>query len=50
MPITQMLKEARAAGKTTVVVYDGVWSLHWVDDRGRNRHVPQQIWMFVPRS
>ena len=54
MPITQMLKEAREAGETTVVVSDGVFGLYWVDGRGtttRERvNNQRQIWMFIPRG
>ncbi len=54
MPITQMLKEAREAGQSTVVVHDGVFCLHWVDGRGRSPRErvnnQRQIWMFVPRD
>ena len=53
MPITQMLKEAREAGQTTVVVSDGVFGLYWVDGRGttaRERvNNQRQIWLFIPR-
>ena len=41
MPITQILKEARGAGETTVVTFDGVYSLRWA---GTQTH-----WVFVPR-
>lgn len=54
MPITQMLKEAREAGKNTVVVSDGVFCLYWVDGRGRPTgervNNQRQIWLFVPRG
>ena len=53
MPITQMLKEAREAGQTTVVVADGVFGLYWVDGRGRTKRErvnnQRQIWLFIPR-
>lgn len=49
MLITQMLKEAREAGESMVVVHDGVFCLHWIDGRGLKNH-PHQIWMFVPRD
>lgn len=54
MTIIQLLKEAREAGETTVIVHDGVFCLHWVDGRGMTqrarRNHPRQIWMFIPRD
>ena len=54
MPITQMLKEAREAGESTVVTHDGIFCLHWVDGRGRTKservNNQRQIWLFVPRG
>lgn len=54
MPITQMLKEARERGESTVVVEDGVFGLLWVDGRGRTERErvnnQRQIWMFIPRD
>ena len=54
MPITQMLKEAREAGRTTVVVADGVYSLRWIDVRGWTKRErvnnQRQIWIFIPRD
>ena len=54
MPITQILKNAREAGQSTVTVHDGVFCLYWVDGRGRAERERQnnqrQIWLFVPRG
>ena len=54
MPITQMLKEAREAGESTVVVADGVFGLIWVDGREGTRRErmnnQRQIWAFTPRN
>lgn len=46
MPITQMLKEAKDRGETTVIVTDGVFCMTWIDGP---RNTPKQIWMFLPR-